>query len=223
MIRRDYFLRIVEKFAQALAQIREKIDMRQFDEASAALDKAFIDLVGTGAEAVGGLTETELLERLPGDDPTHLLRQKSSILVDLVEEAGRLHAAGQREAQSQQCWLKALNLLLTLQLRDTDFELPGLIPRIESLRDLLAGIPLPARTQAALYRHYERIGAYARAEDALFAIMESEPDHDGVRAETIAYYERLLRQTDDALEAGRLPRSEILAGLTEMRRRSGGV
>jgi tetratricopeptide (TPR) repeat protein len=217
MIRRDYIIRMVAEFAQALARIRERRDRREYAEAGEALDEAFLELVGTGAESVSQLTETQLLAKLTLDEPTHVLREKSLMLVTLLDEAGQLYAVQEREAESRTCRLKALDLLLTLQLRDADFELPDFVPRIDMLRTQLSDSPLPLRTQAGLWRHYERIGDYAKAEDALFAILEGEPANANLISEAGAFYERLKRQSDSALEAGNLPRKEVEMGLAQIR------
>ena len=217
MIRRDYIIRMVAEFAQALARIRERKDRREYAEAGEALDEAFLELVGTGAESVSQLTETQLLAKLTLDEPTHVLREKSLMLVTLLDEAGQLYAAQERESESRNCRLKALDLLLTLQLRDADFELPDFVPRIDMLRIQLNDSPLPLRTQAGLWRHYESIGDYAKAEDALFAILESEPANANLISEAGAFYERLKRQSDSALEAGNLPRKEVDMGLAHIR------
>jgi len=175
-------------------------------------------LVGTGAEAVSRLSETELLARLTMEGPTHVVREKALILVTLLQQAGEVHAAAGREAQGQECWMKALDLLLTLQLQDSDFELPEFVPKIDLLRDELSDVSLPLQTLAALWRHYERIGAYARAEDALAELLEAEPANADLVVEAKAFYQRLLRQSDSTLEAGNLPRPEVEAGLAGLPR-----
>jgi len=217
MLRRDYFLRIVEKFAQMLAQIRERIDARQFAEAGAELDRAFLELAGAGPEAVSRMSETELFARLTVNAPTNVVRDKARMLVALLQEAGRLRTVDGREEQGRACLVKALNLLLTLQLQDADFEAPQFVPTIDGLREQLGDAPLPLPTLAALWRHYERIGAYAWAEDAVFSLLETEPGNEALLAEARAFYERLLRQSDAALQAGNLPREEVKAGLAEVR------
>jgi hypothetical protein len=217
MIRRDYIIRMVAEFAQALARIRERRDKREYAEAGEALDEAFLELVGTGAESVSQLTEIQLLAELPLDEPTHVLREKSLMLVALLDEAGQLYVAQEREVESRTCRLKALDLLLTLQLRDADFELPDFVPRIDMLRTQLSDSQLPLRTQAGLWRHYECIGEYGKAEDALFAILEAEPANANLIAEAGAFYERLKRQSDSALEAGNLPRKEVEMGMAHIR------
>ena len=114
--------------------------------------------------------------------------------------------------------MKALDLLLTLQLQDSDFELPEFVPKIDLLRDELSDVSLPLQTLAALWRHYERIGAYARAEDALAELLEAEPANADLVVEAKAFYQRLLRQSDSTLEAGNLPRPEVEAGLAGLPR-----
>ena len=217
MIRRDYFLRMVEEFAEMLSRIRRKIAARQYDEAGGDLDRAFLDLIGTGAEAVSQLSETELLAQLTLNEPTHVVRQKSLMLIALLQESrSQLDIAENRDEQGHACWLKALDLSLTLQLQDTDFELPEFVPKIEMLHEQLREVSLPLRTQAALWRHYECIGAYGKAEDVLFTLLEAEPSNDALLSEAKLFYERLLRQSDKALEAGNLPRKEVISGLAEL-------
>lgn len=213
VIRRDYILRMIEEFAEVLRRIDAKIDGNA-EEAGELLDKAFLDLVGMGADAVSQLSEEELMARLTMEGPTHTVRVKAAVLVALLQQAGETHAVAGRDTEAEVCWLKALNILLILQMQDADFELPEFVPTIDLLRAQLGELPL--RTEAALWRHYERIGAYGRSEDALCALLESEPDNSVLKTEARSFYERLLRQSDDALESGNLPRAEVEEGLAKV-------
>ena len=216
MFRRDYILRLVERLVQALTRVREQTNAGDYAAAGENLDSAFLELMGAGADEICRHSDTELLARLTREGPTQSLPDKTRLLVALLQQAGLLHAARNRDAQSHACWLKALNLLLTLQMDDLDSELAQFIPAIDLLRDQLRDSPLPLSTLAALWRHYERIGAYARAEDALFILLEEQPDNPALVSEAKMFYERLLRQGDAALEEGNLPRDEVVAGLAEL-------
>jgi tetratricopeptide (TPR) repeat protein len=213
MIKRDYILRMIEEFAAALNRIRKRIDEEDYPVAGEELDKTFLDLMGMGADAVSRLSETELLARLTMEGPTHMVREKASLVVALLQKAGEIHAAAGRDAQCNACWTKALNLLLMLQLEEVVFEPPEFVPKIDHLRDELAGVTLPLQTLAGLWRHYERIGSYGRAEDALGELLEAEPDNAALRVEAKAFYRRLLEQSDSSLNEGNLPRAEAEAGL----------
>ena len=216
MLRRDYIVRMIEELGQFLARVRQQVSDQQYPEADLELEKAMERLLGPGQD-VEKLSETELLALLTADGPTQMVREKTMILVALLEEAGRLRVAEGREQAGEACWLKALNLLLTLMLQDAELEFPEFVPKIDLLRDQLRETELPLQTLAALWRHYERVGEFARAEDSLADLREAEPENAALREEARAFYERLLRESDRALEAGNLPRAEVEAGLAELR------
>lgn len=216
MFRRDYIIRLIENFAQVLARVREQIKAGEYHVAGENLDSAFAELMGIGAEEICRLSDMELLARLTAEGPTQAVPDKIRLLVALLQQTGLVHAAEGREEQSRACWLKALSLLVNLQMEDIDSEFQQFIPTIDLLCDQLRGVELPLKTLAALWRHHERIGAYARSEDALFALLEAQPDNPELRAEAKAFYERLLHEPDSALEAGNLPRDEVKAGLAEL-------
>lgn len=223
MIRRDYILRMIEECIRALARINLLKQSQRWNEASAELDAEFKKLLGDDARAVTRLSETELLARLMQDGPTHALRNKTLVLTTLLKEAGDAAAAAERMQESRECYLKALHLLLEVLAGGEVFECPGFVPKIEMLKEALASAPLPVRTHTMLMQHYERAGEFAKAEDALFAMLDAEPDNQAVVEFGITFYERLRSQSDAALNAANLPREEVEAGLKELQdRRRGG-
>jgi hypothetical protein len=219
MIRRDYILRMIEEFMQALSRIRSLKKGQRWDEVSEELDGEFKKLVGEGAQAIARLSETELLARLMQDGPTHALRDKTLVLTTLLKEAGDVAAAENREQEGRQYYLKALHLLLDTLARGDVFECPEFAPKVEMLRESLAAAPLPARTHALLMQRYERTGEFAKAEDALFAMLDAEPDNNAIVEFGIAFYQRLLTHSDAALTVANLPRVEVEEGLKELQRR----
>jgi hypothetical protein len=260
MIRRDYILRMIEEFIQALARINSLKKGQRWDEAAEVLDAEFTRLVGSGAEAVAQLSETELLARLLQGEPTHVVRHKTLVLTALLKEAGDVAVAQERigdlmapdsavrdertnarpslspspggegrgegeparthfKLESRECYLKALHLLLETLAQGEVFECPDFVPKVEMLKEALQGTPLPVRTHAMLMQHYERTGEFSKAEDALFAMLDAEPDNTALIEFAIAFYERLLAQSDSALAAASLPRVEVGQGLKELQNR----
>jgi hypothetical protein len=219
MIRRDYILRMIEEFAQALARIRSLKGSRRWGEASAALDAEFKRFIGDGAQAVAGRSETELLTRLMQDGPTHVVRDKTLMLTTLLNEAGDVASAEDRMDEGRECYLKALHLLLDVLARGEVFERPEFVPKVEMLKEALEGMPLPPRTHALLMQHHERTGEFAKAENALFAMLDAEPDNGAIVEFGVALYKRMLAQSDSALAEGALPRAEVEEGLKELLQR----
>jgi hypothetical protein len=91
---------------------------------------------------------------------------------------------------------------------------------VEALVTALSAEPFPVETLTILMRHYEATGQFAKAEDALFSILDAVAADSAVIGFGRAFYERTLRRSDAALVAGNLPRSEALQGLSELERLS---
>jgi hypothetical protein len=219
VIRRDYILRMIEEFIQALARISALKKGQHWQEAAGVVDEEFQRLIGTGAQAVARLTETELLARLIRGEPTQAVHEKTLILTALLKEAGEVAATQGREEESRACYLKGLHLLLGTLAREEVGALPDFVPRVEVFVAVLRGLALPLETQALLMQHYERSEQFAKAEDALFAMLEAEPANAGLVDFGVTFYERLRGQSDASLAAGNLPRAELEAGLAELRKR----
>ena len=219
MIRRDYILRMIEEFMQALSRIRSLKCAQRWNETAEELDVEFKKLLSEGVEAVSRLSETELIARLMQEGPTHALREKTLVLTTLLKEAGDVAAGAGRPQESHDCYLKALHLLLDALARGEIFECPEFVPKVEMLVAALQPITLPLRTRALLMQHHERTGEFAKAEDALFAMLDDEPDNVAIMEFGIAFYQRLLAQSDAALNEASLPRAEVEEGLKGIQRR----
>jgi tetratricopeptide (TPR) repeat protein len=218
MIRRDYILQMIEEFIRALTQIRALRQQGRWQEARLALDAECEKLAAAGARNLACLSETELLARLAQDQPTSVVRQRLFLMIALLQEAGEI-AEGQgcvQEARGSR--IKALHLLLEVSADSEVGDHPAFVPGVDALVNSLAGGPWPARTQVLLMRHYESTGQLGKAEDSLYSILEATSNDPASVAFGLAFYERILRRSDLALEEGNLPRAEAEEGHHELKR-----
>jgi len=219
MIRRDYIIRMIEQFFQLLNRLQSLKQDQQWDKAAETLDDQFKRLVGVGAQAATRLSETELLAKLIQGEPTLAVREKTFMLTSLLKEAGDVAAGQEKLEESHACYLKGLHLLLETLARGDVYESPEFVPKVELFVSALQGSPLPFQTHGLLMQHYERTGEFAKAEDALFAMLELEPDNTALLDFGISFYQRLEGQHDTALVDGNLPRAELDAALADLRAR----
>jgi hypothetical protein len=219
MIRRDYILRMIEEFIQALARIKSLKKGERWNDAALAVDEEFNRLIGPGAREVAKLSETELLAKIICGEPTQVVHHKTLLLTTLLLEAGDLAAKLENVEESLRCYLKGLHLLLEVLAGNEVFECPDFVPKVERFVEALQDAPLPTRTQVLLMQHYERSGQLARAEDMLYSILEAQPENSEALNFGVLFYERLQGLADAALAFGNLPRPELEAGLAELRRR----
>ena len=223
MIRRDYILRMIEEFFQALSRIKSLKGAQQWREANAGIDGEFQRLMGMDAQAVAQLSETELLAHIVRGEPTLAVREKTLILATLLKEAGDVLTEQGREDEGRTSYLKGLHLLLDTLGRGEVFESPQFVPKVQEFVMALGESVLPLETQARLMQHYELTGEFARAEDALFAMLDAEPENAPLLELGISFYRRLESQGDARLADGNLPRAEVEAGLVDLKARKGVV
>ena len=216
MIRRDYILRMLAEFFEVLSRIRGLQKGQLWDQARQLTDQEFHRLVGLGAAAVAQLSETELLARVIQGETSLAVREKTLILATLLKEAGEIAAGQEHYIESRAYHLKGLDLLLGVLAREDIFEFTEFVPRVEAFVQALSDGPLPLATQAMLMQQYERSGAFGKAEDILFSMMEEAPQNASLLDFGIAFYQRLRSQSDDALAAGNLPRGELEAALAQL-------
>jgi hypothetical protein len=219
MIRRDYILRMIEEFLKALSRIESLKRSRSFDEAGEAVNDEMRRLIGTDAQAAVRLSETELLAKLVRDEATLVVRHKTLLVTTLLKEAGDLAVRDGRAEEGRAFHLKSLNLLLQVFASGEIEDYPEFVPKVELLTAALRDAPLPAPTVAVLMQHCERIGEFARAEDALYVLFDQLGETPEVLDFGLAFFTRLAARSDDALEAGGLPRAEMESDQADLKRK----
>ena len=219
MIRRDYILRMIEEFAQALVRMRSLKTEQRWDEARETLQNEFQRMLGVTPEALVRFSETELLACLIKTESTLAVREKTLMLSALLKEAGDLAVVQNRSEEGRALYLKGLHLLLDALGQNEPSEVIAFVPQVEVFVSALEDAPLPVQTYGILMQHFERTGQFGKAEDALFSLLELETEHSAVLESGISFYQRLQSYSDAQLEEGNLPRSEVLSGLAELRQR----
>jgi len=220
MIRRDYIVRMIEVMARALADIRA---LRQGGQAEAAwlmVDEECKKFAAMGVKGILFLSETELLARVAEGQFAQTVHLRTLAVVTLLREAAEIADAEGRTEEARVIFLKALHLLLGVLSQDDPAGFPEFVPGVEAIVTALQDRPLPVETQSMLMHHYETTGQFAKAEDALYAMLEQTGNDEEVLGFGRIFYERILRRSDASLVQGNLPRSEAEQGLAELRRLS---
>jgi len=215
MIRRDYIVRMIEEMGRALAQIRALRQGGKTELAWQAVDAECEKLTSLGVKGILFLSDTELLARVTEGQLAQTVHLRTLAVVTLLREAAIIAAAENRHDEAHAINLKALHLLLEVLSHEDPLEFPEFVPKVEELVIALADAPLPLQTQTMLMRHYEGTGQYAKAEDALFSILDAVAPDASLMAFGRDFYTRILKQSDQSLTLGGLPRLEAQQGLAE--------
>jgi tetratricopeptide (TPR) repeat protein len=214
MYQRDYLMRQIEQAGRALGAIIKTALGGDPNRALVMFDQAYQPLLGISSRVVSTLTDEQLVSLLTsGSSPD--LRRVASVL-QVVKAEGDVHdlrgdahtaAARYRRALSLAAWLAS----------HSDGQLDDQLAA--DLVKRAGGLALSSEQRLALARVLEAQGRYADAEDALFEVIEAEPDDLGPIDAGILFYQRLLARDDGDLEAGDLPRDEVKDGIAELLRR----
>jgi len=219
MIREDYILNWIKRYVQWLAEIVGLVKSEDHQGALRRIDLALRALLELSPDSVTSLTEGEILARLTLGDPPQLVQEKCVVLAAVLQQLGIVCLAQQRADAARDCFVKALHLVLGLRLRGAPAPLAEYAPNVEELAERLKPFVVPPHSWAALMLFRERDGRFAKAEDALFALLEAAPDSLNAVEMGIGFYDRLRVLSDEVLAAGDLPRPEVEAGLAELQAR----
>jgi hypothetical protein len=215
MFRDDYIMRMIRQFGQIYASILGMRRRGQYPLALIAIDNAYRERLGLGSEAVSDLTDTQLLALVRFGQQADSWRETGAFVAGLLySEAAILLAQDQPDDAPPRAML-ALQLLLECQLAD-GLPLPDAAPPRDELLDMLREYDLPAKTRAALFTILAREGRYAQAEDVLGSLLDERPADAVLHGAGVSFYQGLLDRDDHDLEAGGLPRDEVLAALAAL-------
>ena len=202
---------------EVLSRIQRFKKEQRWDDAGTELDEEFKQLIKQEAADVNALSLTELLSRLIEGEPTQAVQMKTFMLASLLQEAGDVAVAQNQAELGRAHYLKGLHLLLHTLAGGYVEDCPEFVPKVETFVTALRDFELPLETLAALMQHYDRSGEFAKAEEALYNMLEQAGENPRILEFGIAFYERLLVQSDADLEVGNLPRSEVESSVVELR------
>ncbi|MFN2285288.1 MAG: DUF6483 family protein [Anaerolineae bacterium] len=216
----DWLVQQFSQFGRVLAMILGLKKRQEYRASLEAIEEALNTLLDLNLEKLRDVPPAELFHRLTIAETMMVGREKVLFAATLLNEAGDVYMAQDQTEESTACYVQALQLLLELITTDDLVSLPNHTPTVEDILTKIDPEALSLETQHATMRYFEKVGAYAQAEDRLFAMLETVADDPEAITDLIAignlFYERIQRQSDAALIAGNLARSEIAAGMADL-------
>jgi hypothetical protein len=219
MRRDDYILRVIAEGVRTLYHIIGLRKIKEYAAARKAIDEACLQLTTLRVADLEQLSDSDLIARLTFAEPSQLAHNKIALVANLLEQLGGIASAERQIAEADEHFLCALVLVLYLHRQPTQEPLPKETPNVEKLVAAVGLQHLPAQLCADLIDYYERVGDFARAEDALFALIKIADDQRAAVQHGLALAQRLLQRNDNELQAGNLQRHEVLSMQAELQRR----
>jgi hypothetical protein len=158
MTQKDYILRIAENIGRALAQIIYDKEIHEYQGALSLIDELCKQTVGAGAGFIHAISEETLLAMLTLLGILNV--EKALLIATLLKAEGDIYEDQGNPDAAYESYLKALNLLLEIVLRDDHLHDLRCSPEVEYLLSKLEAYELPLDTRRLLFRYDEQRRAY---------------------------------------------------------------
>ncbi len=219
VVERDYILRLIKQMTEALAIVFKLERGGDYLEALRVIDSTYQQLLGLDASTIANLPAEALLTLIrnsgTGYQGDQAVSERLTVLANLLQAEGDVYQGLGKSEESARRRLKALDIQLAI-LTGED---PSSTRAADAVRTLLTHLEeyeLSVRTKLQLWKHFEQYGDFARAEDWMYEVIEDEHAPADINQRAVAFYHRLLDQTDFDLVHGNLPRAEVEAGLAQI-------
>ncbi|MWV47307.1 hypothetical protein GRF59_27305 [Paenibacillus sp. HJL G12] len=214
MFRKDYLLQMVEDMVEMVGKVFGLKQQKKYVEALWEIDDLLSKNFRLNSKLLNSLSVEDMIDmfRLGGGVEADKLQS----IARLLEEEGGIYLDMDRKDEGLTRLMKSLHLYLYADLHGADHSILKLPERVEALKEQIKTYRLPAKTDKLLLDYEENRGHYAEAENALFRLLEQ---REMTEEEGLSFYHKILMRSDDELEAGGLPRSEVEEGMEELQRK----
>lgn len=216
MSQRDYILRIAQELGSVLAQVLYNRQIKDYAAAHKLIDEQSKQIYGMGIGFMRSVPEETLLSMLTSFDT--LDTEKCWLLATLLKVEGDIYEDQDNASESYYSYIRSLNLFLEVLLLGTANTDKNIVPEIDELLARLSVYDLPGRSKLLLFRYFDHIHQYARAEDLLFEMLESSNSNQDILTDGINFYQHLLKKSDAALNADNFSKKKALEGLAQLKK-----
>jgi tetratricopeptide (TPR) repeat protein len=204
---------MAERVGRTLAIILGLRQANRYEEALIYIDDLFLQAVGLTSSFINSVPEETLLQML--SPLGELSIDKSLWVAALLKAEGEIYEDQGNTLESYYRYLKSLRLFLEVQLHERTPS--SFYVETEELLSRLEEYEVPDSIKSRLFSYYELTGRYAKAEDILFELLETDHGNREIFQQGIAFYERLQGKSDFDLAAGNLSRDEVKEGLAQLK------
>jgi hypothetical protein len=155
MIKRDYLMRLIEQFAEAISKILKLKKEKDYKKALSAIDETFKELFGLNSLFINSYSTEDLISIISTDGFPDV--NKCIIIATLLKEEGEAYEARNRKDISRMRYLKSLDIFLRGTLSEGERKIDTSSYNLEKVVEKLGEENLPSDVKNRLTRYYEKI------------------------------------------------------------------
>jgi hypothetical protein len=151
-MQKDYILRIIEQFVQALVSIMSSRKDGRYEEALGQIDTASRKYLNSEISFFLDLTPDQLVEYFKGNS-SHIDTERGIICADLLYELALICEEKRSLNESLSLKIMSLNLYLTIIPEDVDFQVPDYEKKISEILKIINIHSLPKKIQEKILQY----------------------------------------------------------------------
>ena len=198
MIKKDFMKEIENSLKIVKREVDKNIINGDISKAKEAINNQLKGLVGLDIMTIDTISFSSVIDIISREDEFN--GEKYIALGELLCLQGFVCQI--------RYYLKSIDALNEAFREDSDIEKRYFQDGIH-ISDLLSVYDLTINENKKIFKFYEIVGKYDKAEDILFYMIKKSNKDKNIISMGINYYERLKNLSDEVLEAGNLSREEI--------------
>jgi len=155
MIRRDYLIRLIEQFAEALSKLLKLKKGGNYEEALSLIGQTYEELLGFDSLFINSFNTDDLISIIAIDGVPDV--NKCIIIATLLKEEGEIYEAQDQADISNQRYLKSLDIFLRGFLSEEEIMLNDYSYDLEKIVDKIGKENLTGEIRNRLSKYYEKI------------------------------------------------------------------
>ncbi len=154
MIRRDYLMRLIEQFAEALSRILKLKESKNYKEAHSLIGETCKELLGFDSLFINSFSTEDLISIIAIDKIPDV--NKCIIIATLLKEEGEIYEVQNQADISYERYLKSLDIFLRGLLSEGEIKLDTNYYDLEKIVDKLGKENLTLDIKNRLSKYYEK-------------------------------------------------------------------
>lgn len=217
MFQKDFVLRLIEQLAKVVTEVLGLKKKQKYEQALSIIDQSFQQFLGFNSKLINSFSYQELIEMMRLNQA--LCAAKCIVLAELLKEEADVYSLQGNFEKSSRRYNKSLNIFFWALKDNAKLDSKKYFLKVEAIVECLRQDQLEAETGYNLFKYYERVGRFGKAEDLIFDFLEKEKGFSQAQIVDLglAFYQRLLKKKDDQLIKGNLPRDEVKQGQAELK------
>jgi hypothetical protein len=212
MIRSDYFMRQIEQFVNALAEII--FGKKNKQETLLELDKIAKNYLGLDIAIIESMSFNQLKTVFEID--INQYHMKCFMAAELLYKKFKTERLDIDSSMiNLENYLKSFELYFEAIQDNKYFQNLNVYDRMNELIKVISKYQIVPNIKFKIMRFFEISGNFAAAEDMLFDLIDEK--YNRIQEEGIKFYTRLLDLSDSKLAMGNLPREEVYEGLVRFK------